>query len=149
MKGVTQGVVVSLYNRLNLSPVKIWQGLKQPSPGSGSASGKIMNNCNSNVFLLLFLLSLWLNLSNSLLEISYRESIAAKPCPEVQPPSHGSVVLPCIEQFNSTCFLECRRGYYSSGNDITSCIVENNATSWKGGNLTCIGNCELLLSDSR
>ena len=42
MKGRTQGVVVSLYSRLNLSSVKIWQGLKHPSPRSGSASEFVM-----------------------------------------------------------------------------------------------------------
>eukprot|EP00794_Sanderia_malayensis_P011121 gene11121-12291_t len=60
-----------------------------------------------------------------------------KPCPSIEPPNYGSVVLPCIEKFNSTCLMKCSRRFYISGNNLARCVVDKGITRWERGNVTC------------
>ncbi|XP_057308791.1 uncharacterized protein LOC130647080 [Hydractinia symbiolongicarpus] len=63
---------------------------------------------------------------------------SAKMCPSFNGPTHGAVIMPCLERFGSTCLTKCSKGYYMKGSSLNSCVVENGKTSWSPNNASCI-----------
>ncbi len=62
----------------------------------------------------------------------------AKPCPAIVPLKDGSVELPCVEKFNSSCVMKCNRNYYLKGDRLAKCIVRDGITKWEKGKASCI-----------
>lgn len=59
-------------------------------------------------------------------------------CPKIQPPTYGSVLLPCNEVFNSVCLQKCSKGYQMQGTRATKCVMRNDNVTWSNTNSTCI-----------
>ena len=60
-----------------------------------------------------------------------------KVCPVLDPPDHGSLMIPCIHLYNSTCISKCNGGYYLTGSDESRCTMENKNTTWKPDDAVC------------
>ena len=65
-------------------------------------------------------------------------------CPTFLPPKYGSVLLPCIELFGSSCFTKCGKGYSLSGNQTSKCIVSSGVAKWAPNNAVCKGIDSIL-----
>ena len=65
--------------------------------------------------------------------------LTAKLCSSLHPPSHGSLLMPCIERFGFSCFTKCSNGYYLVGSSENKCKMSNGKTSWQPNNASCEG----------
>ena len=72
---------------------------------------------------------------------------SAKPCPPLDAPLHGSVMIPCVERFGATCVTKCTKGHYLVGSMSDKCVVdENGDTMWTPNNATCKGKVDWSLN---
>ena len=65
--------------------------------------------------------------------------IPGNTCPALNPPNHGSVLMPCIKLFGSTCVSKCSKGYYMQGSKTSECKMVTSKTKWVPDNATCQG----------
>ena len=64
---------------------------------------------------------------------------SGKTCPEIDAPEHGSVLIPCVREFDLTCLKRCSRGFYLDGEQSSRCIMQGNQTTWTGKDTVCKG----------
>ena len=60
-------------------------------------------------------------------------------CPEIETPEHGSVLIPCVREFDLTCLKRCSKGFYLDGEQSARCIMQGNQTTWTGKEAACKG----------
>lgn len=65
--------------------------------------------------------------------------ISGKPCPNLAPPTHGSLLIPCIQLFGSSCVAKCGKGFYLVGSKFSECVMKEEKTTWLPNNATCNG----------
>jgi len=73
-------------------------------------------------------------------EVCFFLSFEGKSCPIIEAPTHGSVVVPCIEKYGLTCLIRCSKGYYLDGIESTKCGMSGNQTAWNVNEIACKGN---------
>ena len=66
-----------------------------------------------------------------------------KQCPEIDVPEHGSVLIPCVREFDLTCLKRCSKGFYLDGEQSARCIMQGNQTTWTGKEAVCKGKANV------
>ena len=73
--------------------------------------------------------------------------LPAKLCPAIRPPLNGFLELPCVEQYNSTCAVHCKKGFLLSGSNSVKCDLVGSKVGWINNNAKCNGEHIPLFSN--